>query len=407
MALELETRRNVDYAPSPEEVDTSAATASGHAKPVRSWQQLVGFLLGYKLVFFLLIFAAIALWPALYSDANAGANFLRPKAATNIGKYFETWDAQWYLYLSDFGYEEGAPTTAFFPLWSLCVRAGSYLTGGSFLVSALILSNAFSVVALAALHRYLSRLKGIRLADRTLLLLLAFPGAIFFCFPYTESLFLLLSVWTFAFLAHDRRLGAGCAAFLAAATRPTGVLWVVPIAAHAWKQRKPAMLALIVFPVAGLLSYLAMVYAATGDPFFGFSSQQSFVAMPSAAKVLDVPGVVTTVLRPAVPRMEWFGFLNSLADRIWFFWFLLALWPIYKEDRAWFWFAVVMGLVPAMSTSIMSYTRYVLMVFPMFFITARLFDKKPIRFGYPALLVILFGIQLYALVRHINFEWVG
>ena len=191
------------------------------------------------------------------------------------------WDAVWYLGIALDGYEGDATRTAFFPLYPLLVRvagaplaaigddAGAYLLAGVGVSLAALLAGLFLVHRLAALEL------GPDVGRTTVWLVALFPTAFAFSAVYTESLFLALSAGSL----YAARLGrfelAGLAGLLAAATRSTGVLLVVPLAIL-WLQGRPrsrADLAWIGAVPLGLLGYLAYLWAATGDPWAPFSVQ--------------------------------------------------------------------------------------------------------------------------------------
>ena len=121
-----------------------------------------------------------------------------PTQATRLS----TWDAQHYLFLATEGYHAGQRSITFFPLFPWLIRLTAALPGIGPLAAALLVANALSIAAILLLHRFLEQRHPGAGAD-SVLLLLAFPGALFFHFPYTESLFLFLAV------AVARRGGAG------------------------------------------------------------------------------------------------------------------------------------------------------------------------------------------------------
>jgi len=370
----------------------------------------------YKAVCFSLIYLSIVFLPSLFNAEAYYGNFHRqPVLSHSLDKHLETWDAQHYLFLSDSGYQTGSMSAAFYPLWPFIIRIFSVFTGGNTLLAGLVLSNGFSVAALALLHTYLRRRRDERVANRTVLLILAFPGAIFFLFPYTESLFLLLSllIWILLDRNHvqaDNRPGwrtgfyIGTAAFLAALTRATGVLWCVPLAVHFIRNRRIIMLPLAGLPLLGFATYLGIMYMTTGNAFEGLASQKQFIADASIVKVFDVAAFFQALISP---QQQTYGFMNAVWDRVWFIWFCVTLWPLYKRDREMFAYALVMGLVPAMTASFMSYTRYVLMVFPTFIMTAELLAPPRRNAFFAVTLALFFTLQILFLIRHINFYWVA
>src|SRR4051812_15504809 len=147
------------------------------------------------------------------------------------------WDSVWYLGIAHDGYS-GA-SSAFFPLYPLLVRTFA-VTGspGALLVSAYFVSLGSLLGALWLMQRLVALELGSDAVARSAVLLLAvFPGALWFGAPYSESLFLLLSVGAFYAARTGRWWVAGALAAPAAATRSAGIVLVVPLLVLWWQSR--------------------------------------------------------------------------------------------------------------------------------------------------------------------------
>ena len=179
------------------------------------------------------------------------------------------WDSVWYLGIAHGGYS-GA-SSAFFPLYPLLVRAFAVSDSpGALLVSAYVVSLASLFGALWLLHRLVAlELGSDRLARSSVLLLAVFPGALWFGAPYSESLFLLLSVGTFYAARTGRWWLAGALAALAAASRSAGIVLVVPLLVLWWKSRPRRLSSVgwIALAPFGLAAYSVYLAAAVGDGF--------------------------------------------------------------------------------------------------------------------------------------------
>jgi hypothetical protein len=198
---------------------------------------------------------------------------------------WERADAQWYLRIASQGYRGDDQSGAFFPLYPLLTRVVGVLTGGHWLLAAYLVSNIAVVVALVLLYR----LTALELSDaharRVVVYACVFPTGFFLFAPYTESLFLALSVGCL-YAARRRQwpLAAGLGA-LAAATRSPGVLLALALAVEAVLQAREdggparwrplaAKLAAAAAVSAGLLAYL-VYWAAQGDARRPFDLQKS------------------------------------------------------------------------------------------------------------------------------------
>lgn len=134
------------------------------------------------------------------------------------------WDSNFYLDIAAHGY--GAPgSSAFLPLYPLLIRIAGFVLAGSLVAAALVLSTCTTFAALLLLYRLALRLTGSSaVATGTIAAACLLPIAFFFVAPYTESLFLALSLGT-VLAALDGRWGrAALLAALASLTRQQGVL---------------------------------------------------------------------------------------------------------------------------------------------------------------------------------------
>jgi hypothetical protein len=139
------------------------------------------------------------------------------------------WDSVWYLAIARDGYADGdTMKPAFYPLYPALMHAGGWLVGSP-LTAGLLVSLACFFVALVLLQRLAALELGPEAARGAVLLVAFFPTAFFFSAVYSESLFLMLSVGAVLAARHGRWRWAGLAGGLAAVTRNSGVLLVVPL----------------------------------------------------------------------------------------------------------------------------------------------------------------------------------
>ena len=189
------------------------------------------------------------------------------------------WDAIWYLGIADDGYDGGADT-AFFPLYPLLVRAlvWPHPSEGALLVSAYVVSLACFAGALWLLHRLAERELGRRVAGATVWLIAFFPAALFFSAPYSESLFLLVSVGAFYAARTDRWAWAGVLAAAAAATRSAGIVLLLPLFLL-WLDSRPRRdgdLAWLALAPLGLAAYALHLELAHGDALAFLDAQEAW-----------------------------------------------------------------------------------------------------------------------------------
>src|SRR5579875_2655852 len=188
------------------------------------------------------------------------------------------WDtAGWYTVIAQRGYDwtnpAGTGPAAFFPLYPLLIKLTVLVTHRSYLVAALLVSNVAFLGALFALWKLTRWEMDAVTARRTILYISVFPTALFFFAGYTESLFLLLTVVSFYYMRRGLWIYAGIAGGLAAATRVTGVLLLVPLAYEYARDAnfspremlRPGLVAFALIP-AGLGAFMLYLYETVGDP---------------------------------------------------------------------------------------------------------------------------------------------
>jgi mannosyltransferase PIG-V len=205
---------------------------------------------------------------AVYDDPPLTHPF--GQAGDRVFSPLARWDAIWYLEIADSGYEGARARSAFFPLYPLAVRAVGELGGGSHgarLAASYLVSLAAFLAALVLLYRLVSLELGTPMAGPVLLLISLFPASLYFGAPYSESLFLLVSVGAFYAARTERWAVAGGCAAAAAATRSAGVLLLLPLAvlylqSHG-RSLRPDAAWLLLAPL-GLAAYAGYLELATG-----------------------------------------------------------------------------------------------------------------------------------------------
>ncbi len=190
---------------------------------------------------------------------------------------FGAWDGTWYQRIADYGYD---PTVAhgngvaFSPLYPMLVRYVHAYLPVSLLVAGVLISTACFFAAMIVLYRLVERRSGQRVARRVIWLTAFFPTAYLFSSVYTESLYLLVTVATFALLEYRRVIASSLMGTLAVLTRPTGILLVPSMGLRIWKDcdRRVSwrfvvrLIPLLLLPIA-YVAFGAYLYYRTGNPF--------------------------------------------------------------------------------------------------------------------------------------------
>ena len=312
------------------------------------------------------------------------------------------WDSGWYLSIVEHGYEfHGAGQFAnlvFFPLYPFLVKVVGVLVGGHYGVAGILVS-AFALlgasVALWALVRDFHPAVNPKIV---LVAMLLFPTAFFFSLVYTESLFLLLSVLSIYMGRKERWWAAGLIGILAALTRVTGLLLVIPLA---WEYARSCgfsprrMLRVNVvaplLPALGTLAFFTYHYLAFGDflLFFHIESVwgRSFSFNSDHFQFFSHPAITNAALDISFVV---FG-LALVAYVAWRVRFSYALYML-----------ATMGAALGSGTT-MSIGRYLLVLFPMYIAIATI-KNEYVRWAWLLLSGLL--LALYTIL-FIHGHWAG
>ena len=194
----------------------------------------------------------------------------------SLQKLHPHWDEYWYLSIVQHGYFNAHDTTfsnaAFFPLYPAIVSAMDVFVHNP-IMTGVILSSLFALLASWMLYLLVKENHPEISPTKTVMLMLLFPTAFFLTSVYAESLFVFLSIACFYFLFKKHFWIAAVFGFLAALTRITGLLLVVPFAIEFYFTYKPKLVrkemwSILLIP-AGTLTYFSYLGAKFGH-FFCF-----------------------------------------------------------------------------------------------------------------------------------------
>jgi hypothetical protein len=196
----------------------------------------------------------------------------RPELTRDMGFLVDVWarwDSVWFLRIAHDGYgatEQAA--AAFYPLYPLLVGLLGRILFGHYVLAGVLISLAAALGAFVVLFRLTARRLGEDGARRAVLYLAIFPFAVFLGAVYSESLFLLAALASFALAERGSFLGAGIAAGLAWLTRPLGIALLPALALIAWRspRRGRAFLRLTAAPALFAL-YPIYLWWKLDDPF--------------------------------------------------------------------------------------------------------------------------------------------
>jgi hypothetical protein len=353
------------------------------------------------------------------------------------------WDGDWFILIAQHGYDP--IRAAFFPLYPdlmhiLAVPIGNYPLAG------ILISLVCYGAAMVVLYRLVKADLGSRVALWSVILLSFAPTAFYFQAVYSESLFLLLTLASFAAGRQGRWLLAGLAGLLAALTRSAGLLLVLPLAWMWFEQRRGQAIVLpgatassavastkpsrvlslgwLLLVPAGLLIYMAYTWYRFHNALLFMSAEKHWhrhLALPTIAVINGTHAVIASVrtiaAHPAtfftltrLPfRDQWITVSNLTAFLALLIGLVLLAFCWRKLPSVYTLFAAAsLGLplcYPTPGTPLLSMPRFVLVDFPLFIaLAAVVAEHRKTRW---LLLVVMTAAMMLFTAWFANDMWVA
>lgn len=283
------------------------------------------------------------------------------------------WDTGWYLNVVDQGYDTipktdglsmGKANYAFFPLYPLLIKGMKYITGNSF-TAGIIVSNLALLIACFYLFKLVQLETNKKDAYKAVKFMILCPVAFILSGVFSEATFLALLIASF-YYAKKKNWGAtGIVGFLLALTRPVGVFVVIPLAyeylkstKYKFKQIRPDFLFLFLIPI-GLFLFMYYNHHLTGD-WMAFSSIQS--------------SWNRAIINPL--RTLYDGMFTKDIYTLYLAWptvfVLVVLTIFYKKIGLSYWFVGMYLTIIPLLTGLGSMPRYMLTIFPLYILLAKL-----------------------------------
>lgn len=333
---------------------------------------------------------------------------------TALGQY----DAQWYLKIGNKGYPKSPYGTdvnkknvlnglayAFFPLYPLILAFVNFPIRNIELC-AFIISNILMGANFVSLYIVLGSLYSSNKALKTIFLLFFFPFAIFYRSYFTEGLFLLLLVWFSYFLIRRRWLWSAFFLSLLFVTRPNG-LFLAPLflfyIGRAFSRREISLREFViplVISVLPFIGWLAYCWVNTGSPIYWLTIQSSWYS----SKGFSFPLFQNIATIFKFFSLPWHSFHVSRIDVLTIIFAGILLFVSRKKLRPELWrMSLLLWIVPLVTRDTMSFTRYQIVLFPLF-----LYLAQKLRGGGYIFLLSVFCLGLFLLsIYFVNWYWVG
>lgn len=355
---------------------------------------LISFLT-WRILLFAFLFLAIKFVPLQKDFLGGGVeNYLE-------APWFWAWanfDGEHYLSIARYGYK--SLQFFFFPLYPILIKFVAHLFGDNFfdyLISGLVVSNISFFISLVGLWK-LARLDfDYKTILFSLLTLLVFPTSFYFGSVYTESLFFSLVVWTFYFARKKRWLLTGILGALSSGTRIVGLALIPALFAEGFwqKKRDKKSVGFLMAPLITLLGLGAYEYylkIVTGDPLIFMRNLEIF-GEHRTSKLILLPQVFYRYIFKIIPSLDFSYFPGTFVVMLEFWIAFVFLFLIvacfFKTRLSYAIYSIIGFLIPTLSGSFSSMPRYVLVLFPAFFVVGLYISRLRKSFQVLFFLVLL------------------
>ncbi|KPK95298.1 MAG: hypothetical protein AMJ88_01485 [Anaerolineae bacterium SM23_ 63] len=334
---------------------------------------------------------------------------------SNVGNFFigvwPRWDAVHHLNLAMGGYFASSPgESVFYPLYAGLTWLLALVLGGRYIEAGLLLSTITAAAVFVFLILIGDHLFGDESGKWAAISLAAYPTAVFLIAPFTEALFLALTLSAIYLAYLGRWWPAAVSAFLASLARGPGLTLSLPLAILAIRQwdstHRPirfqavSVLVAVAAPLVGGVSFLAWRSIA------GFPSMSETLRQYTGTTFVDPLTGIVTALRQWITILDLPTTLDTLSALLFLaVTVVMAFNPRWRKIELLAYMLVNIGFLLSRrtenATSLKSISRYVLVLFPAFLVAGDYLKqaRSATRFLYlvisSSLLIVLSA--LYAL----------
>ncbi|HEY9060740.1 MAG TPA: hypothetical protein VIO64_09600 [Pseudobacteroides sp.] len=305
------------------------------------------------------------------------------------------WDSGHYMYIAENWYTNDLESDkryhlVFYPLYPVLIK-GVYFFVKSYFWSGVIVSNISLFLGCTYLYKLVKIDYEEDVAFRAVKYVLIYPITFFLSITFSESVFFTLSIMTVYYLRRHKWFLTGICGMFAAVSRNFGIFLLIPVFAEfllyfadAYRNRKDGKLVMkllkglnIMFIPAGFSLYLLLNKLISGDWFTFLKYQKEYWSQSFG---MFYENIKTTFIN-AIPGVSTWGAADRIS--IWvpqaFSIILVSILLVYgiKRIRTSYSLYMLVYITAALSpTWLISGTRYLMCVFPMFIIFACISKKR-------------------------------
>lgn len=324
-----------------------------------------------------------------YTPSFPYAHYLLP--LYQLPRWLYSWanfDGVHYLTIAENGYFGIGSIQAFFPVWPLLIKAFRFLVNNT-IVAGLILNFIFGFFLLFSWQKLLTELfpkaNAREIKIRTISLLL-FPTSFYFAALYSESLFLLVIIWSFLLARRKKWYGSAILIGIASGLRVVGIFAaIIPIAMYLnqkrndnWRKKIKMITVLSSFSSIGFVIYSTYLHFRFGDWLYFLHVQSEFGAGRQSELVTYFQSWwrSTKILWFARPiNLKYYSYIQDWIAGTLGAWALWKAW-ISNIPKSLTIFSIAAFIVPTLTGSFSSMPRYILVLPSLLLVWSGLFQQK-------------------------------
>lgn len=335
-----------------------------------------------------------------------------PRGRLSIWELWNVWDAPHYISIASSGYQNKgieANFIVFLPLLPLLIFISKFMFHTSFLIAGYIVSFFITILLSIMFYKLTLLDYSKRVARLTILFLFIFPTSFFLHIPYTESLFILLSVLAFYFVRKKYYWLSFLFISLASLTRVVGLALIPGIFVEMLILDRENFNKISIYrkfnflffglllSISGFLVYLFVNYFIFGNPlYFTMAEKQNWYTTFSPFGQGLISAFQSLSWRVGLEKImlgygQIIAFILGIVMSIYVLFKVRLSYGLYMLFVLWSSWAMSFWL---------SMPRYIISLFPMFIVLA-LFSKN-ILFRY---IWILFSVTLLIILGLIFIQY--
>lgn len=322
---------------------------------------------------------------ATFADPHYVNRTIPTSAVRPMLDVLTSWDGLWYLRIvrsgyphlvrPDVTYDMSDARAAFFPAYPMLVRLVDRILPGGDSIAALFTNFVLGAVAILLAGLLARELFGVRVSERTMVLMALFPGSFVLSFAYTEALLLTLAAGCLWFLLKRQWLLAGILAAIGTATRPNGIALVAACAVASFiairdRREWRSLIAPLLSPL-GFIGFMLWLGSHTGERGVWFRVQTEAWGEGTSFGLTAIRRTVKAFTHPLTSPTNIVTAVSVLT-------LCLLLWFLRKHrlPPAFTAYVVVVVLLMLLPSTVTARPRFLFTAFPLFIAAAVWFERN-------------------------------